>query len=309
MVCLLAFGLPACSGPAVGPADADFELSSPSNDAIGVAATPTFTWLPSIGTATYALEVSTDPGLAAPVISQTGIAATSFTPAAPLSDGTVYYWRVVAERATGDVNATGSPWSFTTVAPVPGAFTMVSPTNGSTTVPTTPSFSWTSSLGAASYRLQVSSDVAFVSLAVDQGGLLTTSATPAVTLTSSTVYFWRVIAESTSNTTATGAPWAFTTAAGPGSFTQVAPTNAATGVSTLPTFSWNPSTGATSYRLQVSTDFNFTTVTIDQSGINALFFTPTTALQGATVYYWKVTAVGPSGSTTASPSPLFFTTS
>jgi len=163
-------------------------------------------------------------------------------------------------------------------------------------------------LGAASYRLQVSTSPGFASLLLDQGGITSTSATPALVLTSSTAYFWQVIAESTSTTTATNAPFGFTTAAGPGAFTMVAPMSAATNVSRTPLFSWNASAGATSYRLEVSTDFNFTTVTIDQSSINALFFTPSTALAATTTYYWRVTATGPTGTTVASPAPFFFTT-
>jgi DNA-binding transcriptional ArsR family regulator len=67
--------------------------------------------------------------------------------------------------------------------------------------------------------------------------------------------------------------------------------------------------GATSYHLQVSKDFNFTTLTVDQTGIMNLFVTPSTTLQSGTTYYWRVYAVNGGGSTLATPSPLFFKTS
>lgn len=311
LLTLLALALPACNGtPSVGEAPPDFNLSNPSNAAIGVVGTPTFTWATSPNTTTYTFQLSTDSGFATPVVNETGIAATSFTPSVTLSPGTIYFWRVLAERPTGNIPAEGSPWSFTTVAPVPGAFTLVAPTNGATGVFVVPSFSWTSSLGTASYHLQVSTDPGFATLVVDQAGLLTTSATSPITLQPSTPYFWKVLAESTSVVTATGAPWTFVTQSpAPGSFTMTSPMAGATGVLTLSTFTWTPSTGATSYRLEVSRDFSFSTVVVDQSGITATSFTLTTPLLALTTYYWRVTAVNGSGSTaTATSAPFSFTT-
>jgi hypothetical protein len=302
--------LPACSSnSSVAPTGPEFELSGPTNGAIGVATTPTFTWMPLIGTATYTLQVSTDSGFSTFVVNVSGIAATSFTPPAALDPGTFYFWRVFAERPSGNVGADGIPWSFTTVAPVPGAFTMSAPANGATAVSTTPTFSWTASLGAASYRLQVSTDAAFGTLAVDQPGITATATTLTAPLQASTIYFWQVLAESTSATTASGAPWSFTTHIGPpGPFTLTSPMDGATSVSTLPTYMWNPATGADNYRLQVSEDFNFATLVIDQTGITGLSFTPSTALQSGTTYYWRVAAINAGGSTIASPAPLFFET-
>ena len=49
----------------------------------------------------------------------------------------------------------------------------------------------------------------------------------------------------------------FTTATIPAAPTLSSPTNGATGVSTSPTLTWNTSSGATSYRLQVSTSSAF----------------------------------------------------
>jgi len=308
---LVALALPACNGtPGGGGAPPNFDLSHPPNAAIGITGTPTFAWKASPGTTTYTFQLATDSGFAMPVVDETGIAATTLSPTVTLSPGTVYFWSVFAERPTGTVAADGSPWTFTTEAPVPGAFTLVSPANGATGVFVVPSFSWTSSLGAASYRLQVSTDPGFQTLIVDEAGLGTTSATSTVTLLPSTPYFWRVLAESTSSVTATGAPWRFVTQMpAPGSFTMTSPPDGAASVSTILTFTWNPSTGATSYRLEVSRDFTFSTVVLDQAGITATSLTLTTPLLDLTTYYWRVTATNGSGSTTpANPAPLSFRT-
>lgn len=302
--------LPACSkDPTVGAPEPDFALSAPANDAIGVTGVPTFRWTPSPGTESYRLQVASDSGFTTLVVDRSGIADTSLAPAVALDPGTAYSWRVLAERPSGDVLADGAPWTFTTLADTPGDFTLTSPAAGDTDVPLTPTFTWSPSLGTAGYRLQVATDPGFTTLVSERAGLTTTSATPNAPLAPSTLHYWRVIAESTSTTTATGAPFSFTTTiGGPATFTLLSPTNAATAVSTLPTFSWNPSSGATSYRLQVSPEFTFTTLVVDQSNILGLTATPSTALQSGTTYYWRVYAESAGGTVLASPSPYFFTT-
>lgn len=311
LLVLAAAALPACdSDPTVEARQPDFRLSAPGNGANGVAGTPTFAWEESYGTTTYALEVSPDSAFSTRVINETGLALRSFTPAAPLNPGTVYYWRVTAERPTGNIGSTGGAWSFTTLAPTPGAFTLSAPGNGTTGVSTVPMFSWTASPGAASYRLQIGTSAGLGSLVLDQGGILTTSATPSVTLTANTVYYWQVLAESSTSVPATGAPWSFTTQAGaPGTFAMLSPSNGSTFVSRTPTFTWNPSTDATSYRIEVASDVNFNSVELDQSGIVGTSFTTSTPLLPLRTYYWRVTATGTGGTTPASPSPLSFTTS
>lgn len=308
--------LPACgANPAVGPASPDFMMSSPGNAAIGVDGTPTFSWSPSSGATSYTLQVSTDAAFSSSIVNQTNLTGTSFSPAVALSPGTVYFWRVFAVGPSGTVAADGSPFNFTTVAPTPGDFTMTAPGNGVLRVSTNPTFTWTSSLGTASFRLQVSTDSSFRTLVLDLPGLGTTSVTPSLALAPSTIYFWRVLAVSTTTVTATGAPFTFTTQAAPppivtapGSFTLLNPASGAGGVSVIPTFSWQTSTGATAYRLEVALDPAFTNTVLNVEGLTTTSFTPTTSLIPFTTYYWRVTATNSGGSTVASPAPLAFVT-
>jgi len=308
--------LPACgAGPTVGPAPPDFTITSPGNAAIGVDGTPTFSWGTSSGATGYTLQVATDINFTSPIVNQTNLTGTSFSPAVALSPGTVFFWRVFAVGPSGTVAADGSPFTFTTVAPIPGDFTMTAPAEGALGVSTSPTFTWTSSLGAASYRLQVSTDSGFGSLVLDLAGLGTTSAASSVALAPSTIYFWRVLAVSTTTITATGAPFTFTTQAAPppivtppGSFTLLNPASGAGGVSVIPTFSWQASTGATSYRLEVATDPAFVNKVLNLEGLTATSVTPTTSLIPFTTYYWRVTATNSGGSTVASPAPLEFVT-
>lgn len=72
------------------------------------------------------------------------------------------------------------------------------------------------------------------------------------------------------------------------------PANGATGVSTSPTLYWNASSGATSYRLQVSTSSSFTTLIVDQSGITTTS-KAVTGLATTMAYYWRVNATNSAG--------------
>jgi len=61
--------------------------------------------------------------------------------------------------------------------------------------------------------------------------------------------------------------------------------NSVVGITT-PTFQWNPVEAATSYTLQVSTDPNFESFAIDIALADP-WFTPETALENFTTYYWR----------------------
>jgi hypothetical protein len=75
-----------------------------------------------------------------------------------------------------------------------------------------------------------------------------------------------------------------------------------------PRLAWNPSAGAVNYSLQVSTVSNFATTVIDQSGItNTYFDVPGGILSWNTRYYWRVYAVGASGSTSVWTTTRYFT--
>ena len=72
------------------------------------------------------------------------------------------------------------------------------------------------------------------------------------------------------------------------------PADAATGVAIPATVSWNASSGATSYTVQVSTSTDFGTGTIVISGI-AGTSTNVTGLSDNTPYYWRVNATNAGG--------------
>ncbi|MBI3855758.1 MAG: Ig-like domain-containing protein, partial [Planctomycetes bacterium] len=93
----------------------------------------------------------------------------------------------------------------------------------------------------------------------------------------------------------------------PTAFTMTEPANGSIGVSTLPTFTWNSSVGATSYRIQVATDAAFLFPVEDQVVVGTSF-TPASGLAFSNAYYWRVTANNLAGGTLATGAPFLFTT-
>jgi len=73
------------------------------------------------------------------------------------------------------------------------------------------------------------------------------------------------------------------------------PANGAIVGSLTPRLEWNASTGANSYRVQVSTRADFVTTVLSQTGITNLFFDIPTPLNWNNTYYWRVNATNANG--------------
>jgi|GEM_PF-3523276 len=95
--------------------------------------------------------------------------------------------------------------------------------------------------------------------------------------------------------------------AAPAAPSLASPANGATGVSTSPTLSWNASTGATFYRLQVSTDSTFSSLVYDQTGITDTS-QQVSGLAENTLHYWRVNATNLGGTSSYSSTWSFITT-
>src|SRR5206468_689341 len=137
--------------------------------------------------------------------------------------------------------------SLATPPTPPAAPASPSPTDGASGVSATPTLTWSSS-GATTYDVAFGTTNPPPPVATGQPA---NSYSPS-TVTASTTYFWQVVAHNASGTT-TGPVWWFsTTAPAPGAPTAPNPLDAATGVSTTPTLTWNAS-GATSYDVRFGT--------------------------------------------------------
>ncbi len=113
-------------------------------------------------------------------------------------------------------------------------------------------------------------------------------------------------------TTNGGATWGPPSGGGgsptpPSAPTLSSPTNGATNQPILLTLSWNASSGATSYRLQVSTSSSYGTTVVDDSTLTSTS-RQVSGLSNSTTYYWRMNAKNSAG-TSAYSSTWSFATS
>lgn len=88
-------------------------LLSPTNGAMNVSATPTFTWSDA-GSSSYLLEVATDIGFSN-IVYSANVSGTSHTAGAALNTSTTYFWRVRGSNTCGD-GSYSAVFIFTTEA-------------------------------------------------------------------------------------------------------------------------------------------------------------------------------------------------
>ena len=113
-----------------------------------------------------------------------------------LVNGATYAVTMGATDVPGNVGASTGP-SMTLNVTVPAAAV---PAPVATPIASTPTFTWSTVSGAASYRWQLSMVSDFSVLASDISGIVPTSYTPGTSLTTNGTYYWRVFAmDSTGN--------------------------------------------------------------------------------------------------------------
>jgi extracellular elastinolytic metalloproteinase len=87
-------------------------LATPVNGATNIALTPTLTWNAAAGAASYVLELDDDPAFGS-INYTTTVAGTSHAIPTPLTQSTVYYWRVRASNGCG-FSANSTTFAFAT---------------------------------------------------------------------------------------------------------------------------------------------------------------------------------------------------
>ena len=182
-----------------------------------------------------------------------------------------------------EVEYTGSGYA----SPVPATAVLSSPANNATGQPVTLTLSWLSAPAATAYEVQVSTDSTFGSTVVNLTNVTGTS-TQVGPLSSLTRYFWRVRGKNAAGTGEYSSYRAFNTSLG--SPTLTSPANAATNIATTVPLVWQSLSGATSYRVQVSTSAAFTAGTIVHESTLSDTTAAVSGLQYSTLHYWHVAA-------------------
>ena len=203
----------------------------------------------------------------------------------------------IIENILGSINTIAydpfDSWVSTGAAPSIPLLSL--PVNGATSVSTTPTMTWLQSTGAITYQAQIATDNIFSNIVLNVTDITNTNCI-ASGLTSLNLYYWRVRAANGFGTSAWSSAWSFTTT---GSVPTVpvlsSPASGSTGLSTSPTLTWNASSGATSYALQVSTSSSFSSYIYNQNGLTSTS-QAVSGLSSSTVYYWRVQATNSYGS-------------
>ena len=146
--------------------------------------TPTFSWNLVTGAASYEVFVKNQ-NTGVMVFNGTSTTATNFTPGTNLTDGP-YRWWVLAVSSSG----LRSGGTTSTDIYVGGRPTIIAPAANSSTSDTTPTFTWKSVDGAASYQLTVNRINVPQAGIISLTGLTTTSFTPTTPLPVGTYRAW-----------------------------------------------------------------------------------------------------------------------
>jgi photosystem II stability/assembly factor-like uncharacterized protein len=263
-------------------------LLTPLNKTIGTPIDLTLNWNALPNALTYRLQISTDSTFAK-IPFEWNITGTTSKKVFNLAYNTTYYWRVNASNDCG-TGLYSAKFSFTTILAPPMQFLPMNGTSFDSTL--TIRFIWKASSGATSYKLQISKDFNFLNNVMEYNSLSDT--TKLVTgFIRNNNYYWRVNASNNTGTNSYSSTWMFKTVLLPPAL--VSPSNNSVVDSTKGfVFSWKEAYAAASYRLQISTNKDFTNVVFDRDGITYTLY-QTTAYEVNGTYYWKVCVTDSSG--------------
>lgn len=189
----------------------EFKLKKPNNGTIGVAPLAELEWTEIKGISKYTIYISTDAEFNH---FETYTAAKALKKLKPdtLNFATEYFWKMAAIHSKDTLIS--DVWSFTTLATV----SLASPGTNSTNNVIQPTLAWTKISGALSYDLQIASTQGF-DVPRDYNIVATTTSgqeqfkVPASILDSAMVYYWRVKANTSRDTSDWCPAWNFRTAA------------------------------------------------------------------------------------------------
>ncbi len=279
-------------------------LSLPGNGAFDQDLSPSFVWAEVEGAEEYQIQVSTDFNHSNRIFNDV-VSGTSLTLSDQLIYDTRYFWRV-----RGISGGTNGSWSntfrFNTVIGIPDQVSLLVPENEAENVSPNFTLQWEEVQGTENYRLQLSRDEDFESTVINRLIPVTSFSTSQM-LDFSTKYYWRVRAVNSTGESPWSEVWSYTTIIErPEPVALSSPADNEGQVSTNVNLSWEASERATNYRVEISTEQDFSQTSI-QGASSETNFTVPAPLEFATIYYWRVKAVNIGGESEWSPVGTFTT--
>lgn len=270
-------------------------LISPANNTTSVSVTPLIDWSDVSGALTYNIQVSTNSGFTTTIINLMGINVSQYQVAAGVfQPNTLYYWRVSSTNINGTGNWS-SVWSFTTLGG-PTAPALLSPANGSNLLTFTPTLDWNDVPTAISYEVQAATDTNFINLVINTGTAVSQYIVLSGLLAGNTTYYWRARGENGTGTGPWSARWNFRVITLPTAPNLVSPLNYSTNQPPNVLLDWDSLASAASYRIQLSTDSLFNSLTYDTAGVIRSYVQMRPGILSLnTKYYWRVNATNISG--------------
>ena len=292
----------------VMPSTENIPLISPVENVEVDNLNPVLKWGALLGTSSYAIRVSKDPGFESIIIEEI-ISSTEFIipESNRLENSTAYFWQ--AEGATEDKIVISSPGNFKT--PASAAITILKLDDGESVSVSNPVFSWEGEEGIAAFSIRFSDKADFSGSWNFQFGATDFEYPGEPSLNFNTPYYWQVSPLNNEGNPIGG----WTT---PRNFSISAafivelelPGNGETATTSKPTFQWGVIEGVTKFEIQVSSIEDFSEILWTSAEIveNSTTYPGSGAeqLSYGQAYFWRVRALGESAPLGDFSSPFSF---
>ena len=251
---------------------------------------PLFKWSDSyLANESFSFQLSESLQFEKLTINKTGLATNSYLAETAIEYGKAYYWRVKAIASDGDEGSWSIAKAITLQYPIAS---LSVPEHSIQLNERTPEFKWVGTTVAKKYQIQASEDTTFSTNMIDTE-VVGTVFRSTCAFTGGKNYYWRVRYSDENGIWGSWTEaWRFSIA--PYTISGLAPEgNPGT---SKPTYEWTDCylEGET-YWLQVSASPTFSTMLVDDKGINGVSYIANGAIDNQKTYYWRVKAVASDG--------------
>jgi hypothetical protein len=189
------------------------QLTSPQNGSDSISLTTLIDWA-NVGSATsYRILLAMDSTFNSVILDVGNLSVSQYSVPSPyLTYVTRYYWKVNASNTIG-AGPWSVTWNFRTIQiQIPSVPVLIFPANNTNNMNLTPTLDWQNSTNPYFYRVNLATDLNFNNMVFVRDSIAQSQyMVPAGTLTTNTLYFWRVQAYSPGGASAWSSVFVFRT--------------------------------------------------------------------------------------------------